>query len=365
MKPRGMIFAFLLFAAPGCAAGGKAVQHSVKVAGVEYVARVTGSPMEGETMLSPNNTTEDWDVAGTDLGIVWEMERGRYGIFFGDTYGRAFVPGRDDPGLLGDNWRCNVLAFSSDADLSDGMTIDQMTSGSDGKAMELLPAGKDRSGSGDWTSIPTAAIRANGVDYVHYFNMKNWVGWVTNHSGLYRSTDNGRSWTRCEGVYFDADSNFGQAGYFKKEGYVYMVGTETGRQSRPRLARFREEDVENMALYEYWNRHERRWIAGDETKATDMLDDTVGELSIAYNTKFDRWLIAYFCAHRYEISLRSADDITGKWSAPQTLASGREHPRLYGSFIHPASLDSDELYFLMSLWRPYNVFLMKAKLKYK
>ena len=38
-----------------------------------------------------------------------------------------------------------------------------------GYAREIIYGGKDSSGNGDWTSIPTAAIRANGIDYVSLF----------------------------------------------------------------------------------------------------------------------------------------------------------------------------------------------------
>lgn len=331
---------------------------------VERIARITGTPMQNETMPSPNNTTDMYDVGGTDLGIVWEMEKGKYGIFLGDTFGKAFVPDQDDPANFGDNWRCNVLAFSSDIDLQDGLTIDAMVVEDNDrtKAKELVYGGKDKSGNGDWTSIPTAAIRANGVDYVHYFNMKNWTGWVTNHSGLYKSKDNGQTWTKCEDVHFASDSNFGQAGYFKKDGYVYMIGTETGRDSNPRLARFKEKDIENQSKYEYWNKDENKWIVGDETKATNLFEDTVGELSIVYHNKYKRWIMTYFCSKRYDISMRDAAELTRQWSEPKTLATGKEHPQLYGSYIHPGVLDGDSIYFLMSLWRPYNVFLMKAEL---
>ena len=43
-------------------------------------------------------------------------------------------------------------------------------------------------------------------------------------------------------------------------------------------------------------------------------------------------------------------------------ANGREYAQLYGSYIHPLSVTGDNLYFTMSMWMPYNVFLMKAEL---
>lgn len=72
----------------------------------------------------------------------------------------------------------------------------------------------------------------------------------------------------------------------------------------------------------------------------------------------------YFNEKRYEICARYTTDLTGEWSAPQRIAHGKEYPKLYGSYIHPVSAEKDAIYFLMSLWNPYNVFLMRSNLQY-
>lgn len=36
---------------------------------------------------------------------------------------------------------------------------------------------------------------------------------------------------------------------------------------------------------------------------------------------------------------------------------------LYGSYIHPLSTKGTTLYFLMSMWLPYNTYLMSVELK--
>lgn len=329
---------------------------------VDRIARITGRPLADEPFPTAVNTATEWNVGGTDLGIIWEMNPGNYGVFFGDTYGSDFVPNPGNPGPNGGSWRSNVLGYSSDTDLQDGITINRMAEDSGGNAREIIKGGKDQSGNGDWTSIPTAAIRANGTDYVHYFNLKSWTGWVTNYSGMYKSIDNGQTWSKCEGVVFSANSWFGQVGYFKKDGYVYMIGTETGRDSPARLARFRESDIENKDTYAYWNAAAQQWLVGDEEQATVIIDDKVGELSFIYNEKHQKWIIAYFNADRYNITMRTAQDLTGPWSEPYELAAGKEYAQLYGSYFHPLSATSDSLYFTMSMWMPYNVFLMKAEL---
>lgn len=326
---------------------------------VSQVARVTGVPISGETFPNPNNT-HNWNVGGTDLGIVWRMEPGKYGIFFGDTFGRSFKPNPTNPGPNGDSWRSNVLAFSEDENLDDGLTISSMATDARGDAREIIYGGKDETGNGNWTSIPTAAIRANGADYVHYFNLRSWTGWITNYSGMYKSIDNGKNWDKCENVNFSANSPFGQVGYFKKDGYIYMIGTKTGRDSKPSLARFHEKDIEILNQYEYWNGE--TWIKGDENQATTIIDDKVGELSFIYNNTHKKWLIAYFNGDRYNITMRTAEQITGPWSDPYELASGKDYAQLYGSYFHPLSVKGDNLYFLMSMWMPYNVFLMKAEI---
>jgi hypothetical protein len=332
---------------------------------VTRTARVTGRMMNSDAgIYNPNMTDIDYNVGGTDLGIIWEMDKGKYGIFFGDTFGNDFIPNPSAPGPNGGSWRSNVLAFSEDNDMEDGLTFSGMATDARGYAREIVYGAKNSSGNGDWTSIPTAAIRANGIDYVHYMNIRNWTGWVTNHSGLYYSVDNGQNWDKSDKITWSSNSNFGQAGYYKKDGYVYMVGTETGRFSNPRLARFKEKDIENKAAYEYWNGAEKNWIKGDEARADNLFQDTVGELSVIYSDKFDTWILTYFCEQRYNISVRIAKDISGPWSEPIELANGRDYPQLYGSYIHPVSADSDNLYFLMSMWMPYNVFLMKAEMEF-
>ena len=192
-------------------------------------------------------------------------------------------------------------------------------------------------------------------------NIRICAGWITNFSSLYKSSDNGITWTRCQNVKFGSTSNFGQVSYFKKDGYIYMVGTITGRDNKPHLARFLEENIENQTEYEFWNGS--GWIKGNKTAATPLFIDISGELSIAYHPEFKKWILLYFNSTRYDISFRTADHIIGEWSKPQKLVDGWQYSQLYCSYIHRISLKGNILYFIMSMWLPYNTYLMSAELK--
>ncbi|MEG1701253.1 MAG: DUF4185 domain-containing protein, partial [Alistipes sp.] len=139
----------------------------------------------------------------------------------------------------------------------------------------------------------------------------------------------------------------------KRQGYCYMIGTHIGRQGSAYLARFRQEDICRQSSYEYWNGLKNRWIVGDEKSATAIFDGTIGELSFAYLEKYRCWIVLYFDVQRYAICYRTATTLNGAWSAEQMLVDGD---------IYPASTNGDEIYYTMSQWYPYNVFLMRAKI---
>lgn len=124
MRKLNIAVYLLLWLAYGCSqkisSSKQADAGLAKIAVVETkrVARLTGKTLPGETLSNTGHTTK-YNVGGTDLGIMWDMEDGRIGLFFGDSYGNDFVPVGGGPGKATD-WRFNLLAFSTDTDLSDG-----------------------------------------------------------------------------------------------------------------------------------------------------------------------------------------------------------------------------------------------------
>ena len=369
MKNREKLFLSLLVAGvvisnAGVVQAGKPLKDAkvLTVTNVRKVARVTGEPLPGERLYSPNNTGADFDVYGTDLGIMWKMGVQKVGLFFGDTSGKGFEVNKN--GGNGSNWRSNVVAFSSDMELDDGLKLDSMLLDEDGKAREICAGGKVNPHVYQ-TSIPTSAIRVGKMDCVHYMNIRDWGGkhgrWLTNFSSLYTSEDNGNTWVRREEVTFHPDSHFSQVAYARKGRWVYMIGTQSGRGDAAYLARFRGKDILDVSAYEFWNGTQKRWVRGDESAATPILRGPVGEASLMWHKKFKRWILTYQYDPNYDeapvtskgaILYCTAKDITD-WGAPQLL-----YPSHYCAFLHPLKDNGDKIWFISSKWGPYNTFLM-------
>ncbi len=329
---------------------------------VKKVARVTGAARATDTVPNPNRTDHFYNVGGTDLGIAWEMGDGTVGLFFGDSYGRDFKPGAGGPGNAG-SWRSNVLAFSTDKEPANGIRFDSMRTAAGSKdAREIIPSRHDPDCKGDHTMIPTAAIHAGNREVVHCMNIHCWEvpgKWRTNYSALFFSEDRGNTW-RSGGVRFTADSKFAQAALAKKDGFVYLYGTPAGRQGAIYLLRVREEAIAFKNAYEYWSKN--GWVKERETAADPVVEAPAGEMSVRYNQQLKRWIMLYLDAGRKAIVLRDAPEPQGIWSAPEIVVRSSDYPGLYGSFIYPFESDT-QLYFLMSEWKAYNVFLMKVDLK--
>jgi hypothetical protein len=334
----------------------------VKVAQVHEIAPVTGE-------RSPNRTGTGFGVYGTDLGIMWDNGNGEVLVAFGDSYGEGWAG--SGPGPSDADWRANVLAASTAKDLDDGLPLYPVIRRPDGSAGQILP--RDTDIDREETIIPTSGIAAAGVNYLHYMSVRQWGPpgrWRTNYSGVAVSHDFGRTWAkpaaarwrnRRRGLVGRREHPF-QLGAFASHGdHVYLMGTPNGRFGVGSLARVDAHRVSEVDEYGYWTG--RGWATGDPFAATPVLDGPVGELSLQYNTFHGAWLASYLDEVRAAIVLRSAPELTGPWSEPAVLVSSRDHPGLYGGFLHPWAADGPDVYFLLSLWNSYNVRLMKATVR--
>ncbi len=316
------------------------------VADVEFVAWVTGPD-------SANRTDANYDVDGTDLGSMFEMD-GTLFIAFGDTFGCCRPSGG---GAGGRNWRSNVLAWSTDRDVEDGILLDGMIADRQGNARAVLarePA--------DITVIPTAGIAIGERMVLHYMAVGHWGPpgeWTLNRSGWAYSDDRGVTWTQPPNAVWTGDTNFGQAALIERDGMVYVFGIHGGRFGGVALARVPSDQILDMSAYEYWDGS--AWVP-DLDSAVEVVPPPVGELSVAWNSFLNRWIMTYLDEVRRAIVIRDAPDITGPWSAPIEVVAASDYPSLYGTYLHPWASHGELIYFNMSQWGPYNVLLMRARL---
>ncbi len=330
-----------------------AAPRTPRVRSVRWVSTLTG---QGST----SRTDKRWQVMGTDLGIMWESKPGTIAVAFGDTFGKGFKP----PGANGGDWRSNVIGFSSDKKLADGMSIDTMIQDSRCHAVQVVDS--RHINHYELTSIPTSGFAIGARQFMTYMSVRMWGKipgvWWTNYGGLAYSDDEGSTWTRDPHLRWDnvfGASQFQVSSMVPDGDYVYMFGTPNSRFGTIGLARVRKDDVLNKTAYQYWR--DGRWVPlRDANAASALFAGPTGELSVRYNSDTRRWEMTYLDVAKRAIVLRTARSPQGVWSQPAELVHSDDRSQLYGGFIHPWSTGQD-LYFTLSQWSTYNVSLMRAR----
>nr|WP_040784317.1 DUF4185 domain-containing protein [Rhodococcus ruber] len=316
----------------------------------QVVAQQTG-------MLSTNRT-QDLNVLGTDLGVMWDNGRGQVLTAFGDTAGLGL------PNLLSGSiwaWRSSSLFRSSDRNLADGMTFDSAARDFFGQAKELVPSPKIP--FLEISRIPTAGIAVGDTQFLSLMSVKNWGpagSWETNFSGLAFSHDNGENWTvapQTERPNAEGNRNFQMGAFVRHGGFVYQYGTPPGRGGPVHLARVPEQQILDLAAYEYWDGG--AWVR-DVNAARPVMTGGAAELSVQWNDHLGQFVLLTTDAHN-SVVLRRAPSPTGPWSAPEVVLDTRELPTAYGAYIHPWSAGPD-LYFLTTVHQNYNVLLLRTTL---
>ncbi|HHY83344.1 MAG TPA: DUF4185 domain-containing protein [Clostridiales bacterium] len=324
-----------------------------RVTNVHMIEMLTGE-------YSINQTKSRYGVGGTDLGIIWGTGEKLF-IAFGDTF-------LNEP--QSDEWRCNVLAYTTDLDYSDGIIFDGMIEKKPGLAKELLRGKKID--NIEVTKIPTGAFNIGDTHYLAFMSVKHWGAageWICNYGGFAKSTDEGMNWTILEDLQWPGDSSFCQMVPVVIDEYVYIAGISGGRNGSAKMMRVKLEDFENRDAYEYLvglnDDGSPIFEKGEENIYTphNLLPKPVGEMSIMYNEYLGEWMVTYLYGEN--LVLRVAKNIWGPYSRAVTIAEQKDFPGLYGAFMHPAYVKENgrKVGFLMSLWTPvYNVAVMEMEL---
>ncbi|MGW0040360.1 DUF4185 domain-containing protein [Rhodococcus sp. NPDC003348] len=313
------------------------------------------------TGLLSANRTQDTNVLGTDLGIMWDNGNGEVLTAFGDSAGLGL------PNLLNGSlwsWRSNTLYRSADHNLADGMAFDSTPRDFLGQSKELVPSPKIP--YVEISRIPTAGVAVDGVQYMSLMSVNHWGEpgkWETNNSTLAFSTDNGENWTVAPETTrpnVDGNRNFQMSAFLKDGGYVYQYGTPPGRGTLAYIARVPEKQIKDLGAYEYWNGTE--WKKGDVNAAAPIVFGGVGEISVQYNEFLGQYLMLT-TDNFNSVVMRRSPSPTGPWGPPEVLLDTRELPTAYGAYIHPWSSGPD-LYFLTTVHSNYNVLLLRTTLSH-
>ncbi|MBA8959096.1 hypothetical protein JOJ86_002387 [Rhodococcus percolatus] len=356
----GAAVTLIAFAGPA-AANPNAINPIPGLNGTNGIPNLTGRTQavaQQTGMLSPNRT-QDANVLGTDLGIMWDNGQGQVLTAFGDSAGLGL------PNLLSGSlwaWRSSTLFRSSDGILADGMNFDSSPRDIFGQSKELVPSPKIP--FVEISRIPTAGVAVGNTQVLSMMSVKNWgpAGtWDTNYSGLVYSQDNGENWTvapETQRPNVGGNANFQMSAFVKADGFVYQYGTPAGRGGLVHIARVPEPQIMDLGAYEYFDG--AKWIKGNPDVAKPIMPGGVGELSVAYNEYLGQYLM--LTTDQYNsVVMRRSPSVTGPWGPPEVLVDTRELPTAYGAYIHPWSSGRD-LYFLTTVHNNYNVLLMRTTL---
>lgn len=319
--------------------------------GATQIARITGAD-------SISQTGPRWGVYGADLGHAF-VHKGKMWLTFGDTYGSPAAS--DFTSVTHRDWRSNTMAWLSlGQDPSRGLSFDGMITDTPGHAKELLPSLK-KAGV-ETTVIPTYGTGIGDRMFLHYMSVRSWGApghWTLNHAGIAYSEDDGNTWSEPAGARWPGDSNFGQVAFVGQGGYLYLFGIPGGRYGGVQLARVLPSRILDLDAYAYWDG--RSWQARIADAAT-IVPAPVGELSVSWNSYSRRWLMMYLNNPAGQIVIRSARALTGPWTPETVVTTGQQFPQPYAPYITPLWNDGSGLFFTMSRWGPYAVYLMRTDL---
>jgi hypothetical protein len=335
-----------------------------------------------------NLTDTRYRLWGTDLGIPFEHV-GRTWLLFGDTLGA--VGGDRD-----------VLAWSADSNLNDGLALTFLSSGNATYAPLTVPGLSQSS-----FEVPSEGVSIAGRMVVYL---------TTDHSSVVpmgrsvgaASEDDGRTFRQ---LYTLSRKHFINVSVVKVraerwpgaplpqgEGLM-MFGSGAYRESNVRLAFQAAAEFERKGALRFLTGLDacgRPFWSDAEEDAVSLFDQPcVGEFSVAYHPLLRRWIMLYNCGEPRGILVRSARYPWGPWSEAQVLFhpwddqgychflhtswsfrncdsvhdSGRENEwgGEYGPYVFEdafgGSARRSTIYFTMSTWNPYTVVLMSAELE--
>ncbi len=321
----------------------------------EMVCQLTGEEATNDTTVV--------NVFGTDIGLMIVFHD-RLHFIFGDTFG----PDKWD-------WRSNTMAYTDDTDPSDGIVLTGwITDSATHLAKELIHSAKIE--DVETTIIPTTAVVVDDCMYVYVMSVTSWGehgDWTCNNASIAYTLD-GHTFTEAYNMSWPGDSHFIEWGIIKggsgapaSGGYLYFLTTGSGRNDSCYLARVQETQILNESSYQYYagqGASEVPLWTDNHNDAELVLEAPTGEISIMWNTYLEKYMMLNLDDVAKKIYVRTAQSPWGPWSPPRTIISRPEYIGFYAPNIDPILVEDNGriVYFTMSLWNEYNVYLMKVDL---
>jgi len=317
--------------------------------------------------LVGEDDTAGW---GSDLGVIFR-HNGKIYTLGGDTsYDDIFVS--------------NIIGSTADNNPSDGLDIEWQNK--DGGPRQFFPA-IDAA-----TTVPAGAISVNGTIYVFMMSVISWVDEInpqfTGRPALVKSTDDGETftlvWTGDENKFVNICPVISNHPTDPEKDALYFIGSNTFREEEIYLAYTELDSIEDRSSYQYYAGMEGdkpKWSSKIGEAVPIVSDVKVGELSVQWNRYLNKWLLCYFdytpSGGNADMFFRTADNLWGPWSDAVFVYDGdykyywyqteetRQGPKLwgtpYGGYIL-SDTDGSKVYFTLSLWVPYSIFLMEVDL---
>jgi len=327
---------------------------------VRMISRLMG---RGKTMTK---TGEVWEG---DLGVMFTHKKKLY-LLIGDTIGsEIFSP--------------NTIAYTEDRNAKDGLDFTWMTK-NDGSPKEFFPIIHPDS------TVPAGAISVNGIIYVFMMDVTHWgdkTDPVTHaRSILIKSEDDGKTFSsvwkgKVDSKFVNISPIISAHPFDPDKKALFLVASGPYRNSPIYLAFTDIDKIEKKESYLYFTGIKNnlpQWSKNINDAIPVVKGVKVGELSVQWNSYLNQWLLAYFdYTHGSRMYFRKAPHPWGPWSDPVLVFSGSEKYDWYkteqtrkgpvdwggpyGGYLLPES--GRIVYFTLSLWIPYSIFLMEADLQ--
>jgi len=392
---RARLFAFLTVCCSAFASGPAMAAKPVYHPGTtRKMFQLTGDFDRPLQRATASLTQTRAGMRATDLGSSFE-HKGLLYFLFGDTDGRTI----NSPDTLATSSATSAAALTLNVPLAD-----------DGKFLVLTIPGVSQGR----LEVPTGGISLNGKIYI--VHTTDATATAMERSVLARSDDDGHTWTKVydlsAGVNHDmTNARFINASMAEVDagdypgalpwatGKVTLIwGSGAYRNSNVCLAAIGSAEIENKSALHFFAGLDAgnapTWSTTESAAAYLFDQPQVGELSVGWVPQVGRWLMLYNAGSPRGITMRSAQQPWGPWSAGTVIMDpwidgayghfmhvgwlwghwddfqNNDAENLwggeYGPYIIPRFTTGDatrcQIYYTMSTWNPYQVVLMRSEI---